>query len=142
MIPLCRRKDNDPLQLNSLGGVVVGVVVEIAFGEGVDVPGDGGRPFQHELVVRPSVHVAAKTAHLACVGVTQGYLHNVHQHEWDGLPVFYVHRDRTDFQREGAQDSKLFCLLLMLLYVYRDPKVYLEREAQDGHLDFHTVPEL
>ena len=88
LIPLCRRKDNDPLQLNSLGGVVVGVVVEIAFGEGVDVPGDGGRPFQHELVVRPSVHVAAKTAHLACVGVTQGYLHNVHQHEWDGLPVF------------------------------------------------------
>ena len=30
----------------------------------------------------------------------------------------------------------------LLLYVHRDDKVYYGREAQDGHLDFHTAPEL
>ena len=29
----------------------------------------------------------------------------------------------------------------MLLYVHRDHKDYKGREAQDGHLDFHTAPE-
>ena len=30
----------------------------------------------------------------------------------------------------------------MLLYVHRDHKDFWGRGAQDGHLDFHTVPEL
>ena len=30
----------------------------------------------------------------------------------------------------------------MLLYVHRDHKDYSGREAQDGHLDFYTAPEL
>ena len=30
----------------------------------------------------------------------------------------------------------------MLLYVRRDHKDYQGRGAQDGHLDFHTAPEL
>ena len=30
----------------------------------------------------------------------------------------------------------------MLLYVHRDHKDYYGRVAQDGHLDFHTAPEL
>ena len=30
----------------------------------------------------------------------------------------------------------------MLLYVHIDRKVYWGRGAQDGHLDFHTAPEL
>ena len=30
----------------------------------------------------------------------------------------------------------------MLLYVHRDDKDYQGRGAQDGHLDFHTAPEL
>ena len=47
----------------------------------------------------------------------------------------YVHRNRMDFQRQGAQEFELFCLLLMLLYVYRD-------HIKDNYTDFHTVPEL
>ena len=30
----------------------------------------------------------------------------------------------------------------MLLYVHTDHKDYLGQGAQDGHLDFHTAPEL
>ena len=30
----------------------------------------------------------------------------------------------------------------MLLYVHRNYKAYQGRGAQDGHLDFHTAPEL
>ena len=30
----------------------------------------------------------------------------------------------------------------MLLYVHRNRKAHLGRKAQDGHLDFHTAPEL
>ena len=30
----------------------------------------------------------------------------------------------------------------MLLYVHRNHKAYSGRGAQDGHLDFHTAPEL
>ena len=30
----------------------------------------------------------------------------------------------------------------VLLYVHRNRKVHLGRKAQDGHLDFHTGPEL
>ena len=30
----------------------------------------------------------------------------------------------------------------VLLYVHRDHKDYQGREAQDGHLEFHTAPEV
>ena len=33
-------------------------------------------------------------------------------------------------------------LLLVLLYVHRNHKDYEGQGAQDGHLDFHTAPEL
>ena len=36
----------------------------------------------------------------------------------------------------------LLLLLQMLLYARRDHKTYQGRGAQDGHLDFHTAPEL
>ena len=34
------------------------------------------------------------------------------------------------------------CSSPVLLYVHRDHKDYSGRGAQDGHLDFHTAPEL
>ena len=36
----------------------------------------------------------------------------------------------------------MYCFSLTLLYVHTDHEDCLGREAQDGHLDFHTAPEL
>ena len=47
--------------------------------------------------------------------------------------------------RRGAQDGYLDSpelYSLMLLYFHRDLWTIRDGEAQDGHLDFHTAPEL
>ena len=43
--------------------------------------------------------------------------------------------------RQSGEQMNIL-LLLMLLYIHRDHKVYYGRKAHDGHLDFHTAPGL
>ena len=55
--------------------------------------------------------------------------------------LLYVHRDHKDYWGRGSMCD---VVVEVLLYVHRNrgKQAYLGRGAQDGHLDFHTAPEL
>ena len=48
----------------------------------------------------------------------------------------------TKVRRSDGHDDSNTIPSLVVLYVLRDRKDYRGRGAQDGHLDFHTAPEL